>query len=151
MAAATAPRNIVPGPADRVFNAVVQRLTRMGISLMGSRVLAVRGRSSGQWRTVPVNLLTIDGERYLVAPRGHTQWVRNVRAAGGGELRLGRRVEAFAVEELADADKPAILREYLRKWAWEVGRFFDGVDKGSSDAQLLAIAPGFPVFRLTRP
>jgi deazaflavin-dependent oxidoreductase (nitroreductase family) len=151
MAAATAPRNIVPGAADRVFNAVVQRLTRMGISLMGSRVLAVRGRSSGQWRTVPVNLLTIDGERYLVAPRGHTQWVRNVRAAGGGELRLGRRVEAFAVEELADADKPAILREYLRKWAWEVGRFFDGVDKGSSDAQLLAIAPGFPVFRLVRP
>ncbi len=123
----------------------------MGISLMGSRVLAVRGRSSGQWRTVPVNLLSIDGERYLVAPRGHTQWVRNVRAAGGGELRLGREVEAFAVEELADADKPVILREYLRKWAWEVGRFFDGVDKGSSDAQLLAIAPGFPVFRLVRP
>jgi deazaflavin-dependent oxidoreductase (nitroreductase family) len=151
MAAATTPRNIVPGAADRVFNAVVARMTRMGISLMGSRVLAVRGRSSGQWRTVPVNLLSIDGERYLVAPRGHTQWVRNVRAAGGGELRLGREVEAFAVEELADADKPVILREYLRKWAWEVGRFFDGVDKGSSDAQLLAIAPGFPVFRLTRP
>jgi deazaflavin-dependent oxidoreductase (nitroreductase family) len=148
--AATAPRNIVPGAADRAFNAVVGRLTRMGISLMGSRVLAVRGRTSGEWRTVPVNLLTVDGERYLVAPRGHTQWVRNMRAAGGGELRLGRGVEAIAVEELADADKPAVLREYLRKWAWEVGRFFEGVDKGASDAELLAIAPGFPVFRLVR-
>ena len=141
-------RNIVPARADRVFNSVVQWLTRRGVSVMGSRVLAVRGRSSGQWRTVPVNLLVIDGERYLVAPRGHTQWVRNMRAAGGGELRLGRRVEAFTVEELADADKPVILREYLRKWAWEVGRFFEGVDKSSPDSRLLEIAPGFPVFRL---
>jgi deazaflavin-dependent oxidoreductase (nitroreductase family) len=148
MAATT--RNIEPGRADRVFNAVVQRLTRMGISLMGSRVLAVRGRTSGQWRTVPVNLLTFQGERYLVAPRGHTQWVRNIRAAGGGELRLGRRVEVIAVEELADADKPPVLREYLRKWAWEVGRFFDGVDKDSPEAALRDIAPGFPVFRLVR-
>jgi deazaflavin-dependent oxidoreductase (nitroreductase family) len=144
----TTQRNITPGRVDHVFNATVQWLTRRGISVMGSRVLAVRGRSSGEWRTVPVNLLTIDGERYLVAPRGHTQWVRNMRAAGGGELRLGRGVEAFTVEELADADKPAILREYLRKWAWEVGRFFEGVDKTSPDARLLEIAPGFPVFRL---
>lgn len=144
----TTQRNIIPGRADHVFNATVQWLTRRGISIMGARVLAVRGRSSGQWRTVPVNLLTIDGRRYLVAPRGHTQWVRNMRAAGGGELRLGRGVEAFTAEELTDADKPPILREYLRKWAWEVGRFFDGVDKGSPDAELLEIAPGFPVFRL---
>ncbi len=144
----TAQRNLVPSRGDRVFNSVMQWVTRRGISVMGSRVLAVRGRSSGQWRTVPVNLLVLDGERYLVAPRGHTQWVRNMRAAGGGELRLGRGVEAFTVEELSDADKPVILREYLRKWAWEVGRFFEGVDKGSPDATLLEIAPGFPVFRL---
>ncbi|WP_214408024.1 nitroreductase family deazaflavin-dependent oxidoreductase [Pseudonocardia lacus] len=144
----TAQRNLVPSRGDRVFNSVMQWVTRRGISVMGSRVLAVRGRSSGQWRTVPVNLLVLDGERYLVAPRGHTQWVRNMRAAGGGELRLGRKVEEFTVEELADADKPPILREYLRKWAWEVGRFFEGVDKGSPDATLLEIAPGFPVFRL---
>jgi deazaflavin-dependent oxidoreductase (nitroreductase family) len=146
----TTPRNIVPGRVDRIVNGVVQRLTRLGVSVMGSRVLAVRGRSSGRWRTVPVNLLTVDGERYLVAPRGHTQWVRNIRAAGGGELRLGRRVEAITVEELADPDKPPVLREYLRKWAWEVGRFFDGVTAESTDQELLAIAPGFPVFRLPR-
>jgi deazaflavin-dependent oxidoreductase (nitroreductase family) len=143
-------RNIALGQMDRIFNGTVNRLTKLGISMMGSRVLAVRGRTSGEWRTTPVNLLTIDGERYLVAPRGHTQWVRNIRVAGGGELRLGRRVEAIEVEELADADKPVILREYLRKWAWEVGRFFEGVDKDSPDSRLLEIAPGFPVFRLVR-
>ena len=55
-----------------------------GISLMGSRVLVVRGRTSGEPRSNPVNLLELDGERYLVAPRGNTQWVRNARAAGTG-------------------------------------------------------------------
>jgi deazaflavin-dependent oxidoreductase (nitroreductase family) len=141
-------RNIEVSAADRIFNRTVNRLAKMGISVMGSRELAVRGRTSGEWRTTPVNLMTVDGERYLVAPRGHTQWVRNIRVAGGGELRLGRRVEPITVAELADADKPAVLREYLRKWAWEVGRFFEGVDKDSPDSRLLEIAPGFPVFRI---
>jgi deazaflavin-dependent oxidoreductase (nitroreductase family) len=144
----TALREIKPTTADRIVNGIVGRLTGLGISVMGSRVLAVRGRTSGEWRTVPVNLLTVDGERYLVAPRGAVQWVRNMRAAGGGELRLGRRVEEFAVAELADADKPAVLRAYLKAWAWEVGRFFEGVDATSDDARLLEIAPGFPVFRI---
>jgi deazaflavin-dependent oxidoreductase (nitroreductase family) len=141
-------REIKPNAADRVFNRMVGGLTAMGISVMGSRVLAVRGRKSGEWRTVPVNLLTVDGQRYLVAPRGNVQWVRNMRAAGGGELRLGRRVEEFHVEELADADKPVVLRRYLKQWAWEVGRFFEGVTADSDDARLLEIAPGFPVFRV---
>ena len=143
-----AQRNIEVSTADRIFNRTINRLAKMGISMMGSRELAVRGRKSGEWRTTPVNLMTVDGARYLVAPRGHTQWVRNIRVAGGGELRLGRRVEPIVVEELADADKPAVLREYLRKWAWEVGRFFEGVDKDSPDSRLLEIAPGFPVFRI---
>jgi len=90
-----AARYLMPGRSAQLLNKVVTGLTRLGLSVWGSRVLAVRGRSSGAWRTVPVNLLTVDGERYLVAPRGATQWVRNLRAAGGGELRVGRRVEAF--------------------------------------------------------
>ena len=68
--------------------------------------------------------------------------------AGGGELRLGRRVEPIAVIELADADKPPILRYYLRKWAWEVGRFFEGLGKDATNEELLAVASGFPVFRI---
>ena len=134
----------------RVLNRAVEAVTARGLSLWGTRVLAVRGRASGEWRTAPVNVLTVDGERYLVAPRGHTQWVRNLRVAGGGELRLGRRVEAFTAQELPDDDKPPVLRAYLRRWAFEVRAFFDGVDATAPEAVLRAIAPGYPVFRLGR-
>jgi len=129
-------------------NAAIAGLTRLGISVWGSRVLAVRGRSSGEWRTTPVNLLVVDGVRYLVAPRGVTQWVRNLRAAGGGELRVGRRVETFRADELDDDAKPDVLREYLRRWAFEVGVFFEGVGASSSEDELRRIAPGYPVFRI---
>jgi deazaflavin-dependent oxidoreductase (nitroreductase family) len=133
----------------RVFNRVVARLTKLGISLMGSRVLSVQGRKSGEWRSNPVNLLVVDGQRYLVAPRGHVQWVRNLRASGNGTLRVGRRVESFRAEELADADKPDIIRTYLVKWAWEVGAFFGkDVRKDSPLETLLHVAPGVPVFKI---
>ena len=141
-------RYIRPTSADAALNRVVRLLTRLGISLMGSRVLAVKGRTSGVWRTTPVNLLTVGGVRFLVAPRGQTQWVHNIRAAGGGELRLGHRAEPFTVTELADADKPAVIRAYLKRWGWEVGRFFDGLTKDATDEEILAVAPGFPVFRV---
>jgi deazaflavin-dependent oxidoreductase (nitroreductase family) len=130
----------------RLFNGSVARLTRLGISVWGSRVLSVRGRKSGEWRSNPVNLLTFEGRRYLVAPRGHTQWVRNLRVAGGGELRVGRRVEAFTATELADEQKPELLRTYLRRWKFEVGVYFDGVGPDAPAEKLLEIAPGYPVF-----
>ena len=131
------------------FNKVVAGLTNLGISLMGSRVLSVRGRKSGEWRSNPVNLLTVDGQRYLVAPRGQVQWVRNLRASGDGTLRVGRKVEPFRAEEVADADKPDVIRLYLKKWAWEVGAFFgDDVRADSSPERLLHIAPGVPVFKI---
>jgi deazaflavin-dependent oxidoreductase (nitroreductase family) len=149
MNASPEPRYLAPTGADRIFNSTVAVLTRAGISIMGSRVLAVRGRKSGEWRTTPVNLLTVDGTKYLVAPRGQAQWVRNLRAAGDGELRVGRRADRFTATELADADKPPVLRAYLARWAWEVGRFFEGITANSTDEELLGIAPGFPVFRVT--
>lgn len=131
-----------------VFNRAVAGLTRLGIDVYGSRVLEVRGRTSGEWRRTPVNLLRLDGDEYLVAPRGETQWVRNIRAAGGARLLLGRRTREIRVAELADADKVPVLRAYLRRWAWEVKVFFEGVTADSTDEQLLAIAPRHPVFRL---
>jgi hypothetical protein len=97
-----------------------------------------------------VNPLTLNGERYLVAPRGETQWVRNMRAAGGGELRVGRRAEPFTATELANADKPPVLRAYLKRWKFEIGMFFQGVGPDAPDAELLEIAPGYPVFRVSR-
>jgi len=111
-------------------------------------VLYVRGRKSGEWRSTPVNPLSLDGKRYLVSPRGQTQWVRNMRAAGGGELRVGRRVERFTAVELSDDVKPPLLREYLRRWKFEVGMFFENVTPDSPDSRLLEIAPGFPVFQI---
>jgi deazaflavin-dependent oxidoreductase (nitroreductase family) len=133
----------------RVFNRIVARLTKLGISLMGSRVLSVRGRKTGDWRSTPVNLLVLDGQRYLVAPRGHTQWVRNLRATPEARLQLGRTIETFHAEEVADPDKTEVLRLYLKKWSWEVGTFFSGdVTKNSPEETLHHIAPGVPVFKI---
>ena len=142
-------RYVKPGWFTRnVFNRVVAGLTRAGVSVWGSRQLRVRGRTSGEWRATPVNLLTLKGERYLVAPRGVTQWVRNLRVAGEGELRVGRRTETFHATEVGDDDKSEILRAYLTRWKAEVGVFFDGVGGKSSDTELRRIAPNHPVFKL---
>jgi deazaflavin-dependent oxidoreductase (nitroreductase family) len=149
---AATPRYVEPGWFTRhVFNPAVALLTRAGLSVWGSRELRVRGRTSGEWRSTPVNLLTVGDTRYLVAPRGVTQWVRNLRVAGTGELRVGTRTEAFRATEVADAEKVAILRAYLARWKAEVGVFFDGVSAASSDDELLRIAPDHPVFRLAAP
>lgn len=133
---------------QHVFNAAVGLATRAGVSIWGSRVLRVRGRKSGQWRSTPVNLLTLGSERFLVAPRGNTQWVRNLRAAGDGELVRGRRVEAFVATEMTDEEKVEVLRGYLRRWRFEVGMFFDGVSASSTDDELRRVAPDHPVFRV---
>jgi deazaflavin-dependent oxidoreductase (nitroreductase family) len=132
-----------------VFNRVVAALTRMGVSVAGSRVLEVPGRKSGAPRRTPVNLMSFQGERYLVAPRGHTQWVRNLRASGSGRLLVGRRAEEFSAVELADSQKPQLLRAYLRKWSWETGQFFGGVGADAPEEELRRIAPDHPVFKLS--
>ena len=136
-----------PGPFTRVFNAIVGLMGRLGLSVAGSRTLTVRGRKSGEPRTTPVNPLEIDGITYLIAPRGTTQWVRNLRAAGNGELRLGRRSRSFTGEEVPDAEKLPILKAYLDKWAWEVGTFFE-LGKDPSDEEILGVAHLHPVFRV---
>src|SRR5437868_7946989 len=101
---------------QHIFNPLVLLLTRLGVSVYGSRILAVRGRKTGQWRTTPVNLLEFRGQRYLVAPRGVTEWVRNIRVSKSAELRLGSRREPIQVVELPDTEKPALLRHYLQRW-----------------------------------
>ena len=139
-----APRNRI----DVWFGRAVAWLTRHGISLLGSRVLTVRGRTSGKLQQVPVNLLDRDGRRYLVAIRGNTQWVRNVRAAGGARLQVGRRVEEVSLRELPVDERVPVLRLYLARWGWEVGQFIDGLSKRSTDPELLAAAPGIPAFEV---
>lgn len=131
-----------------VFNRGMAFATRHGLSVWGSRVLRVKGRTTGEWREVPVNLLEHDNSHFLVAPRGTTQWVRNLRVAEEGELELGKRSQRFTATELGDGDKADVLRAYLRRWKAEVGVFFDGVGPDSSDAEIAAIAPKHPVFRI---
>lgn len=134
----------------QVFNRFVYVLTVLGLSVWGSTVLEVAGRKSGRPRRVVVNLLHHDGHRYLVAPRGETEWVRNLRAAGGaGRLIGGRRRDELHAEELADEDKVPVLRAYLARWRAEVGVFFDGVGPESGDAEISAMAGRHPVFRIS--
>jgi deazaflavin-dependent oxidoreductase (nitroreductase family) len=133
-----------------VFNRIVAGMTALGVSVYGSRVLEVRGRTSGEWRSTPVNLLRYEGDDYLVAPRGQTQWVKNLRVSGEGRLRVGKRTQPFTAVEVTDDDKPPLLRAYLKKWKFEVGVFFDGVGPNSPDDELRRIAPDHPAFRLTR-
>jgi deazaflavin-dependent oxidoreductase (nitroreductase family) len=147
-----APHYRAPGWFTRkIFNPTVAFLTRRGVSVLGSRVLAVRGRTSGEWRTTPVNLLEYEGTRYLVAPRGEAQWVRNLRVAGTGQLRVGKKVEDFRARELGDAEKVPMLRAYLKRWKLEVGVFFEGVGPDSTDDELRTIAPRHPAFEVLAP
>ena len=145
------PHYRAPGWFTRnVFNRFVAFATRHGVSLLGSRVLEVRGRTSGEPRRTPVNLLEMDGRHYLVSPRGQGQWVRNVRAADGRLATLvGKRREEWRARELAADEAVPVLRAYLKRWKAEVGIFFDGTSADSTDAELLAIVPKHPAFELT--
>ena len=133
----------------RVVNPVVGFLAgRLGLGLKGAQVLAVRGRKSGEWHRIPVNPLTLGGQRYLVAPRGETEWVRNIRVSRAGRLTVGGNTADVRVVEVPDREKPPILRAYLREWAWEVKRFFSGLGAEALETDLVPIAPRYPVFRI---
>jgi deazaflavin-dependent oxidoreductase (nitroreductase family) len=131
-----------------VFNPLMMLSMKLGKGWRGSHILEVPGRKSGKTQSVPVNPLDFDGKRYLVAPRGNTQWVRNVRAAGGGVLRLGGRRERFTIAEIASEAKPPILRAYLKNWESETSKFFGGVTHESPDDALAAISGDHPIFEI---
>ncbi|MYZ39142.1 MULTISPECIES: nitroreductase/quinone reductase family protein [unclassified Streptomyces] len=134
------------GRFDGWLNSVIGRLARHGVSMLGTAEMSVRGRKSGQMQRIPVNPHTYGGNQYLISARGHSQWVRNMRVAGGGELRVGRRIRTFTATEIPDSEKLAVLRTYLERWGWEVNQFFQGVTAKSSDAEIIAAAPDHPVF-----
>ena len=137
-----------PGFFTRTFfNPAMGLLSKLGMSVAGSRTLTVRGRKSGEPHTTPVNPLEFDGQTYLVAPRGTTQWVRNIRVVGEGTLNHGRKSRRFRGEEVPEDEKLPILKAYLDKWAWEVGAFFE-LPKNPTDEQISEIAHLHPVFRV---
>ncbi len=133
----------------KAANTLIRWLAEVGISLAGTRVLRVRGRKTGQVRSVVVNLLTVADTDYLVSPRGNTQWARNVRAAGAVEVGPGWRRRSRRATEVDDAAKPELLRRYLDRWYWEVKGHIAGLTPDSSDDQIAFAAPSIPVFALT--
>lgn len=143
-----AQRYEAPGLASRIFNDTFRRLAERGISIQGSTAVRVRGRSTGQLRGVVVNLLEIDGRRYLVSPRGNTQWARNARAAGEVEMGPARRSRVQRIVEVADDAKPELLKPYLDRWYWQVKGHVGGLTPESSRDEMRAVAPSIPVFEV---
>ncbi|GMA87289.1 nitroreductase [Angustibacter aerolatus] len=143
-------RNLVPTRFETSFNRAVGWLTAHGVSVYGSRVLAVRGRTSGEWRTNPVNPLTVDGHRYLVAPRGHTQWVRNLRVAGTGEPagRTPRR-DLHRRRAWPTPTSPTCCAPTCGAGAGRSASSSTASARRRRTPSLLAIAPGYPVFAVT--
>ncbi|MDX2590897.1 nitroreductase/quinone reductase family protein [Streptomyces sp. WI03-4A] len=145
----SAPFYVESSPLAVRMNGMVGWLARHGLSFAGNAELSVRGRKSGKMQRVPVNPHTYQDGQYLVSARGYSQWVRNMRVANGGELRVGRKVRAFTAVELPDEEKLPILRTYLEKWGWQVKQYFAGVTADSTDEEILAVAADHPVFRIT--
>jgi deazaflavin-dependent oxidoreductase (nitroreductase family) len=137
-----------PTALERAFNRAFGFLVGLGFGPKFSYLLQVRGRKSGKLYSTPVYLLEIGGKRFLVAPRGRTQWVRNAEAAAEVTLKRGQSQRPYVLRPIVDADKPELLKAYLDSFKMSVQRYFP-VPAGS-DVQLFAsIAANYPVFELT--
>jgi deazaflavin-dependent oxidoreductase (nitroreductase family) len=133
---------------ERLFNAAVGALVGIGIGPAHMRVLEVRGRRSGRLYSLPVDLLDLDGALYLVAPRGHTQWVRNVAASDAAVLRRGRRRQRYALRALPEIERPPVIKAYLDRFRREVAGFFP-VPPDSPVEAFVPLASQYPAFALT--
>jgi deazaflavin-dependent oxidoreductase (nitroreductase family) len=136
-----------PSSVERIFNRLFGAAISIGLGLGHNYVVEVKGRKSGKLYSTPVDLLEIGTRRYLVAPRGETNWVLNARAAGRIILRKGGSRRKFAVRELAAAERPPFLRAYLDRFAPTVQRYFP-VPRGAAEAAFAPIANRYPVFEL---
>jgi deazaflavin-dependent oxidoreductase (nitroreductase family) len=142
-------RYVAPSVAERWFNSLFGLLVGWGLGLSYNYLLQVQGRKTGRIYSTPVNVLDYQGKRFLVAPRGETQWVRNAIASGHVWLKRGRSREQFALRVLDDRDKPALLSEYLNRYKTAVQRYFP-VQAGSPLEAFSSVAANYPVFELTR-
>jgi len=136
-----------PSAVERLFNRVFGLWVGLGLGLSHNYVLQVRGRKTGRMYSTPVNLLYVDGEKYLVAPRGEAHWVRNVRASGEIWLKKAFRREHFLVKEVSAPERPVLLKEYLERYRKTVQRYFT-VPVGSDKEAFEGISERHPVFRL---
>ena len=137
-----------PSAVAQAGNEVIRWLAEAGISIGGSCALRVRGRKTGKTRSVVVNVLSVDGRRYVVSPRGNTQWARNAHVAAEVETGPRWRRRTVRIAEIPDDDKPELLKRYLDRWYWEVKGHVGGLTPQSSDDEIRAVAPSIPVFEL---
>ena len=133
-------------PGRRAINTLVRPLARRGLAGPRTHLLIVAGRKTGKLWSTPVSIVRRGDERWLVAPYGDRNWVKNARAAGWVELHRGRRRERLGVEELAPSEAVPVLRDYYRRG--RVTRPFFDVSLDSSTEDWLEEAPRHPVFRL---
>jgi len=136
-----------PSPLERVFNRAFGLLVGLGLAPADYYLLEVKGRKSGRVYRNPVSLVPLHGVRFLVAPRGRTQWVRNVEVSNDVIFKRGSSSRRFRLRALADADKPPVLLAYLEKYRSVVQRYFP-VPAGSPPGAFAAIAARYPVFEL---
>ncbi|HVS88479.1 MAG TPA: nitroreductase family deazaflavin-dependent oxidoreductase [Candidatus Acidoferrum sp.] len=137
---------------ERIFNRAFGFFVGLGLGLPHNYLLQVRGRKTGRIYSTPINLLVVGlswsgGERYLVAPRGRTQWVRNVEAAGEITLKKGKTRQNFHVRPIPDEEKPEFLKLYLERFAPTVQRYFP-IPAGSPVEAFHDLARNYPVFEL---
>jgi deazaflavin-dependent oxidoreductase (nitroreductase family) len=144
---ATLPEFRAPSAGERIFNRVFGFLVGLGLGFSHNYLLQVRGRKSGKIYSTPIDLLEMNGKKFLVAPRGRTQWVRNAEAAGEITLRKGSTRQRFRLRPIPDADKPAILKAYLDTFKREVQRYFP-VAAGSPPQAFAEIVQSYPTFEL---
>ena len=136
-----------PTAFERLFNKLFGVVVGFGLGLPHNYLLQVRGRKSGRLYSTPVNVLSRDGRRFLVAGRGYTQWVRNALAIGSVSLKKGRRYEELRLRVLPDEEKSEILKAYLDRFKLTVQRHFP-VPAGSPAETFRPLASRYPVFEL---
>jgi deazaflavin-dependent oxidoreductase (nitroreductase family) len=142
-----APDFRAPSPGEAVFNRIFGLLVGLGLGFSYNYLLQVRGRKSGRIYSTPIDLLELGGKKYLVAPRGRTQWVRNAEHAGEVMLKRGRVRQTLTVRAISDAEKPRFLKAYLDRFRREVQRYFP-VPAGSDEQAFAALVQDYPVFEL---
>jgi deazaflavin-dependent oxidoreductase (nitroreductase family) len=143
----TTPEFRVPSPVERIFNRSFGFFVGLGLGFPYNYLLQVRGRKSGKIYSTPINLLELRGKRFLVAPRGRTQWVRNAEAAGEVTLRKGSTRQKYRLRPLTPAEKPEILKAYLDAFHREVQRYFP-VQVGSPLEAFAKLTESYPAFEL---
>jgi deazaflavin-dependent oxidoreductase (nitroreductase family) len=133
-------------PLRRLLNLLVRPLARLGLAGKRTHVLTVAGRKSGKRYSTPVSLIFLDGERWLVAPYGEREWVKNARAAGWVELTRALQTERVRVEEVGPEQAAPVLRAYLR--STPVTAPFFAAKRNAPLEKFAEEAHRHPVFRL---